>query len=78
MEVSMAHRVNFMLDDKTWEELQRIPRGERSRLVNHAVGNELQAYRRKKAAQAMDHIRSEMTPVDGVSETWIRQDRDHH
>jgi len=67
-----------MLDDKTWEELQGIPRGERSRLVNHAVGNELQAYRRKKVAQAMDNMRSEMKPVKGVSKDWIRQDRDHH
>lgn len=74
----MVHRVNFMLDDKTWEELQGIPRGERSRLVNHAVGNELQAYRRKKVAQAMDNMRSEMKPVKGVSKDWIRQDRDHH
>jgi len=67
-----------MLDDKTWEELQSIPRGERSRLVNHAVSNELQAYRRKKSALAMDHLRSEMKPVEGASEEWIRQDRDHH
>jgi len=74
----VVHRVNFMLDDKTWEELQGIPRGERSRLVNHAVGNELQAYRRKKVAQAMDNMRSEMKPVKGVSKDWIRQDRDHH
>jgi len=78
MEVFMAHRVNFMLDDQTWEELQSIPRGERSRLVNHAVGNELLNYRRKKAALVMDNIRSGMKPVDGVSDAWIRQDRDHH
>ena len=74
----MAHRVNFMLDDKTWEELQSIPKGERSRLVNHAVGNQLQAYRRKKAALAMDNIRSGMKSVEGASEDWIRKDRDHH
>jgi len=67
-----------MLDDKTWEELQSIPKGERSRLVNHAVDNELQAYRRKKAVLAMDNIRSGMKPVEGASEEWIRQDRDHH
>jgi len=74
----MAHRVNFILDDKVWDSLQDIPRGERSKLVNHAVGNELLAYRRKKVAIAMDQLRTEITPVDGSSEAWIRQDRDHH
>lgn len=74
----MAHRVNFMLDNNVWDELQAIPKGERSKLVNHAVGNELQAYKRKKAAITMDNIRAEMSPVDGASEAWIRQDRDHH
>jgi len=74
----MAHRVNFMLDDMIWDALQEIPKGERSKMVNHAVGNELLAYRRKKAAIAMDQIRAKMNPVDGASETWIRQDRDHH
>jgi len=74
----MAHRVNFILNNHVWDSLQDIPKGERSKLVNHAVGNELLAYRRKKTAMAMDQLRAEMTPVDGTSETWIRQDRDHH
>jgi len=78
IEVVMAHRVNFMLDDEIWDELQDIPKGERSKLVNHAVGNELQACRRKKAMQEMDRLRVEMPPVSGTSEEWIREDRDHH
>jgi len=74
----MAHRVNFILDNHVWDALQDIPKGERSKLVNHAVGNELLAHRRKKAAMAMDQLRAEMKPADGTSEAWIRQDRDHH
>jgi len=74
----MAHRVNFILDDKIWSDLQDIPKGERSRLVNHAVGNELLAHRRKKAVINMDKLRAKINPVEGASEAWIRQDRDHH
>jgi len=74
----MAHRVNFMLDNEIWDALQVIPKGERSRLVNHAVGNELQAYRRKKAMAEMDKMRTQMSPVAGRSEEWIREDREHH
>jgi len=74
----MAHRVNFILDDRIWAELQNIPKGERSRLVNHAVGNELLEYRRQKAVMEMDELRTGVRPVAGTSEEWIRQDRDHH
>jgi len=67
-----------MLDDEIWNALRKIPRGERSRLVNHAVGNELQAWRRKKAAQRMDELRSASKPVSGSSEVCIRRDRESH
>jgi len=74
----MSHRVNFILDDATWEGLQEIPRGERSRLVNHAVCHELKTFKRRKAVRKIDQMRSTMKPVEGTSESWIRQDRDHH
>jgi len=76
--MGMAHRVNVILDDEIWDELQHVPRGERSRLVNHAVGHELQTYRRKKAMLEMDKLRAGVNPVAGTSEEWIRQDRESH
>jgi len=70
--------VNFILDNEIWDALQVIPKGARSRLVNHAVGNELQAYRRKQAMAEMDKMRTQMSLVAGRSEEWIREDREHH
>ncbi len=50
----MAHRVNFVLDNHVWDALQDIPKGERSKFVNHAVGNDLQACRRKKRSDGYE------------------------
>ena len=31
----MAKRVNFMLDDDSWRDIERLARGTRSRAINH-------------------------------------------
>lgn len=33
----MAHRVNIMLDDDLWKILKKVPRGERSKVINETM-----------------------------------------
>ncbi len=73
----MARRVNIMLDDAVWEVLKRVPRGERSRVVNAAIAEWLRGRKRMEAARRMDALRKEMPTVateDLVA--WIRADRE--
>jgi hypothetical protein len=73
----MAHRVNIMLDDTAWEVLKRVPKGERSRVVNTAITEWLKGRKRISAAQRMDALRKGMPSVateDLVA--WIRADRE--
>ena len=74
----MSHRVNVMLDDAVWEQFQAVPAGERSRLLNEALGRELLRRKRLAAAEAMDKLRNSLSPVAGCSEDWIREDRGSH
>lgn len=73
----MARRVNIMLDDAVWEVLKRVPRGERSRVVNAAITEWLRGRKRMEAVRRMDALRKEMPTVateDLVA--WIRADRE--
>jgi len=74
----MSHRVNIMIDDSVWEELQTIPLGERSRLINEAVAETLLKRRRLAAIERMDELRKTVKPVPGTSEEWVRADRESH
>ncbi len=74
----MSHRVNIILSDTVWEELQGLPKGERSRFIEGAVSKELELRRRREASRKMDIRRQGMKPVPGSSEEWIREDREHH
>ena len=74
----MARRVNVMIDDQIWDELQAIPSGERSRLINEALAQELLKRRRLRAIERMDVLRASVKPVPGTSEEWIRADRERH
>jgi len=74
----MAHRVNVMLDDEVWRDMQKLPKGERSRLMNKAIKAYLLQQQRRKAAEAMDEIRESTEPLAGSAEQWIREDRDSH
>ena len=73
----MAHRVNIMLDDTAWKVLKRVPRGERSRVVNAAITEWLKGRKRLVAARRMDALRKGMPSVataDVVA--WVRADRE--
>jgi hypothetical protein len=74
----MAHRVNVMLDDRVWEELQKIPPGERSKLVNEVVSEALLKRRQREAWAAIETVRKSLQPVPGRTEDWMREDRDSH
>ena len=74
----MTHRVNVMLDDDVWQQMQKLPRGERSRLLNRAVRAYLLQQRRQRAALAMDAAREAAEPMPGSAEQWVREDRNSH
>ncbi len=74
----MSHRVNVILSDTTWQALQSLPKGERSRFIEGALMKELELRRRHEAGRKMDALRLRMKPVSGCSEEWIREDRERH
>lgn len=74
----MAHRINIMLDDENWKRLQEIPAGERSRLINESLSQELLRRQRLAAIERMDQLRATLPKVSGCSEDWIRADRESH
>ena len=71
----MAHRVNVMLDEQAWAELQQIPRGERSRFVSEAVREAALRRSRRDAAARLLEIRSRIAKPEGSAEQWVREDR---
>jgi hypothetical protein len=74
----MGHRINVMIDDPVWLELQRVPQGERSRLISKAVGRELQRRGRGRAAAEMDRLRKTRRRATASAEDLVRVDRDAH
>lgn len=74
----MGHRVNVLIDDAVWVELQQIPLGERSRLISEAVRRELRQRGRAKAAVAMDQLRKTPRKTSESAEELVRADRDAH
>lgn len=74
----MGHRVNVMLDDQVWEQLQNIPAGERSRLINESLSVELLRRQRLAAMDGMEVLRATLPVVPGCSEDWVREDRESH
>ena len=71
----MSHRVNVMLDERAWAELQQIPRGERSRFVSEAVREAALRRSRRDAASRLLQIRSRIAKPEGSAEQWVREDR---
>lgn len=74
----MSHRVNVMLDDQVWEQLQEIPQGDRSRLINEAVSETLLRRRRAEALARIRERAAGKEKVPGTTEEWVREDRDGH
>jgi hypothetical protein len=65
-----------MLDDHVWKVLQKVPRGERSKIINEAMLSALSTQRRKEACKRMDAL-AKTLPAVSMEEIveWIRRDR---
>ena len=74
----MGHRINVMIDDPVWLELQKVPQGERSRLISEAVSKELQRRGGGRAAAKMDGLRKTRRRATASTEELVRADRDAH
>ena len=74
----MGHRINVMIDDPVWSELQKVPRGERSRLITEAVARELRGRVRGRAIGEMDRLRKTSRRAAASAEELVRADRDSH
>jgi predicted CopG family antitoxin len=74
----MSKRINIMIDDDTWDFLNRVPAGERSRAINDALRAWVVRRRRKDAVRDMDALRVQLPRIstDEVAR-WIREDREH-
>lgn len=59
----MAYRVNIMLEDATWDALQHVPKGERSRVVNTAILDWLRSRRRTQAIKRLAQTRKQLPPI---------------
>ncbi len=72
----VSKRINIMIDEDTWEVLERIPAGERSRAINEALRDWTGRRRRRDAVRQMDALRRQLPKVsaDEVAR-WIREDR---
>ena len=71
----MTHRVNVMLDEQAWAELEQIPKGERSRFVSEAVREAALRRSRRDAATRLSEIRTGIAKPEGSAEEWVREDR---
>lgn len=73
----MSHRVNILFNEQVWEALQKVPKGERSRLVNRAVTEWFRARKRADAARRMDDLSRQLAPVSTEQIVrWVREDRE--
>lgn len=72
----MAHRVNIMLDDDVWKVLRKVPRGERSKVINEAMLATIKSQRRTEACKRMDALAKTLPPVSMEEIVdWMRKDR---
>ena len=73
----MAHRVNIMLDDQVWKVLQKVPVGERSKMMNEAMLRMIKSQHRLEAAKKMDALAMTL-PTASMEEivAWVRADRE--
>ncbi len=74
----MGHRIAVMIDDHVWLQLQKVPQGERSKLVSEAVSKELQCRSRGTVAAEMDRLRKMYHRARASAEELVRAARDSH
>ena len=59
-----ARKLNFMIDKEIADELEKlIPSGQRSRVVSHAIANELALQRRKNITSRLLELRRQAPEV---------------
>lgn len=75
----MSRRINIVIEDDTWQFLEEVPQGERSRTINVALREWARHRRRRDAAAEMDLLRSDASakPVTTAEiARWVREDRE--
>jgi len=59
-----ARKLNFMIDNEIADELEKlIPSGQRSKVVSHAIANELALQRRKSITSRLLELRKQMPKI---------------
>jgi hypothetical protein len=74
----LAHRVNVIFDDTVWQQLEEIPKGERSKLINRAVSETLLRLQREAAWTRIRERAAAKEKLPGTTEQWVREDRESH
>ena len=74
----MAHRVNVIFDDAVWQQLEEVPKGERSKLINQAVSETLLRLQREAAWARIRERAAGKEKLPGTTEEWVRNDRESH
>lgn len=73
----MGHRVNVLLEDAIWRVLEKVPKGDRSRIVNTALAQWFRNRRRADAVRRMDELRAQLPAVTTRQVVeWVREDRE--
>jgi hypothetical protein len=76
--VEMTRRANVIFDDDVWAQLEEVPKGERSKLINQAVSETLLRRQREAAWARIRERAAGKERLPGTAEDWVREDRDHH
>jgi len=72
----MPHRINVMLDDPSWEFIQTVPKGLRSRVMNLAIEQWTKRQKREDTARKMDKLRIQLPQVSTEEiVAWLQEDR---
>ncbi|MGX2041739.1 hypothetical protein ACWJKU_16650 [Methylocaldum sp. MU1018] len=68
----------MILDDRVWEKLQQVPKGECSSLINQAPEEFLLRRRRQQAFARLRERAKTKERLPGTTEEWVREDRNSH
>lgn len=72
----MPHRINVMLDDPTWEFIQTVPKGMRSRVMNLAIEQWARRQKVEETVREMDELRNRIPQVSTEEIiSWLQIDR---
>jgi len=65
-----------MLDDPSWEFIQTVPKGLRSRVMNLAIEQWTKRQKREDTARKMDKLRIQLPQVSTEEiVAWLQEDR---